>query len=190
MLIAKVIIDNVHVQVSELKDITKGMIGAKVQLEFRGDLWNEMTKMAVFRGGGVAKDILNVGEEVEIPQECIAKTGRNLRIGIWGRKLDKTLVIPTLWADLGPVLDATDPSGDEAADPTLPIWAQLEKDIEELKERPSVGGDIKTDDTLKLENGILSVNTTDKMEQDNTRPITAAGVYATVGNIEALLKTI
>lgn len=44
--------------------------------------------------------------------------------------------------------------------------------------------------TLKLENGVLSVNTTNDMEQDNTLPITSAGVFATVGNIEALLKTI
>lgn len=48
----------------------------------------------------------------------------------------------------------------------------------------------KTDETLILENGILSVNTTNDMEQDNTLPITSAGVYTTVGNIEALLKTI
>lgn len=47
-----------------------------------------------------------------------------------------------------------------------------------------------TDETLTLKDGILSVNTTDQMEQDNTLPITSAGVYTTVGNIEALLKTI
>lgn len=52
------------------------------------------------------------------------------------------------------------------------------------------GGSFTTDATLKLEDGILSVNTTNEMEQDNTLPITSAGVYATVGNIEALLKTI
>lgn len=52
------------------------------------------------------------------------------------------------------------------------------------------GVDFRTDETLKLENGVLSVNTTDQMEQDNTLPMTSAGVYATVGNIEALLKTI
>lgn len=52
------------------------------------------------------------------------------------------------------------------------------------------GTSFTTDDTLKLENGILSVNTTNSMGQDNTRPITSAGVFATVGNIEALLKTI
>ena len=54
----------------------------------------------------------------------------------------------------------------------------------------SVGGMFQTDETLTLKNGILSVNTTDQMEQDNTLPITSAGVFATVGNIEALLQTI
>ena len=55
----------------------------------------------------------------------------------------------------------------------------------------STGGvDFETDDTLTLENGILSVNTTDKIESDNTLPITSAGVHATVGNIDVLLKTI
>lgn len=48
----------------------------------------------------------------------------------------------------------------------------------------------KTDESLKLENGILSVNRTNLMEKDNTLPMTSAGVYATVGNIEALLATI
>lgn len=48
----------------------------------------------------------------------------------------------------------------------------------------------KIDETLTLKDGVLSVNTTNDMEQDNTLPITSAGVYATVGNIEALLKTI
>ena len=57
---------------------------------------------------------------------------------------------------------------------------------------PKNGGgvDFDVDETLKLENGVLSVNTTNLMEQDNTLPITSAGVYTTVGNIEALLKTI
>lgn len=50
--------------------------------------------------------------------------------------------------------------------------------------------DFQVDETLSLKDGILSVNTTNDMEQDNTLPITSAGVFATVGNIEALLKTI
>jgi hypothetical protein len=60
-----------------------------------------------------------------------------------------------------------------------------------LKENPSSGGvNFETDTSLTLKDGVLSINTTDQMEQDNTLPITSAGVYATVGNIEALLKTI
>ena len=57
---------------------------------------------------------------------------------------------------------------------------------------PDSGGNanFQVDETLKLENGILSVNTTNDMEQDNTLPITSAGVFATVGNIESMLKTI
>lgn len=47
-----------------------------------------------------------------------------------------------------------------------------------------------TDETLTLENGILSVNTADAAEADNTLPITSAAVATQVGNIEILLATI
>lgn len=45
---------------------------------------------------------------------------------------------------------------------------------------------------LKLDaaTNTLSVDTTDKAEQDNSKPITSAAVYAEVGNINALLATI
>lgn len=43
---------------------------------------------------------------------------------------------------------------------------------------------------LKYEGGVLSVDATDQMEQDNTLPMTSKGVYSVVGNIEALLATI
>lgn len=65
---------------------------------------------------------------------------------------------------------------------------------------PSVGGGedggggggfyFETDETLILEDGILRVNTADKPEEDNTLPITSAAVATTVGNIDAILKTI
>ena len=54
----------------------------------------------------------------------------------------------------------------------------------------SGGVDFTTDETLTLENGILSVNRATDVEQDNTLPITSAAVYETVGNINALLASI
>ena len=43
---------------------------------------------------------------------------------------------------------------------------------------------------LDAKTNTLSVDMADKIEQDNTLPITAAAVYAEVGNMNALLKTI
>lgn len=56
----------------------------------------------------------------------------------------------------------------------------------------SVGAQPKfiTDETLKLDNGVLSVNTVNDVEQDNTLPITSSAVYTEVGNINILLATI
>ena len=51
----------------------------------------------------------------------------------------------------------------------------------------TVDGDFTIDRTLKFVDGVLSVNTTSRVEADNTLPITSAGVHVVVGNIEALL---
>lgn len=48
-----------------------------------------------------------------------------------------------------------------------------------------VGADLEI-----TEEGVLSVQKADAVEQDNTHPITAAAVYTEVGNINALLQTI
>lgn len=52
------------------------------------------------------------------------------------------------------------------------------------------GTSFTTDETLTLKDGVLSVNTADAVEADNTLPVTSAAVSATVGNIEVLLGTI
>ena len=86
------------------------------------------------------------------------------------------------------------PPGGNGADGYKPVKGVdyfTEEDIEETASRAAELVSIKTDNTLRIdESGVLSVNTTSQMEQDNTLPITSAGVYTTVGNIEALLKTI
>lgn len=81
--------------------------------------------------------------------------------------------------------------GDDGYKPVKGVDYFTEEDIEETASRAAELVSIKTDNTLRIdESGVLSVNTTSQMEQDNTLPMTSAGVYATVGNIEALLKTI
>ena len=54
----------------------------------------------------------------------------------------------------------------------------------------SLGGIIVGEDLQITQSGVLSVTKANQVEQDNTHPITAAAVYAEVGNISALLQTI
>ena len=55
----------------------------------------------------------------------------------------------------------------------------------------TVAGIVRVGENLKISaDGTLSVDTAAAVEQDNTRPITAAAVFTEVGNINALLETI
>ena len=276
------------------------MIGAQVQIDYNDEIWGSLHKTVVFRGV-VTKDVITDAEVVTIPAEVVAKYGVVLRVGVYGVDADGNLAIPTIWADLGIVRDAANPSGDTTTDQSLPVWVQIQAMIGNLEDldttardnlvvaineamtkgggevdaaeiqrivedylaanpptvtetdptvpiwakqptkptytaaevgalpdtytppiatettlggvkaaaatedmtqpvgitadgklvtAPSPDSSFTTDETLSLKDGVLSVNTTNNMEQDNTLPITSAGVYATVGNIEALLKTI
>lgn len=51
-------------------------------------------------------------------------------------------------------------------------------------------GVIKVGENLSIEEGVLSVETTNNAEEDNTKPMTSAGVYIQLGNINVLLEKI
>lgn len=62
-------------------------------------------------------------------------------------------------------------SGEEK-DPTVPDWAKQE-----------LGSGL-----IVTEDGKLSVDTADSVEEDNTKPVTSGAVYTVLGNIETLLS--
>lgn len=126
IVIAQIFVNGVTAVASRLKKIPKGIIGATIQLTF-GDDWEGLTKTAVFQGA-VTKDVLIDDDTITIPAECVAQSGHRLKVGFYG-VADGTLVIPTIWKDLGMIQDATDPSGDTTTDPTLPVWAQLQDQL-------------------------------------------------------------
>lgn len=64
----------------------------------------------------------------------------------------------------------------------------IEKDLLDHMQDGIANAYFITDDTLKLEDGSLSVNLA--TETDRSLPITAADVDVTVGNIKAILETI
>ena len=93
------------------------------------------------------------------------------------------------WLDIPAIVGPEGPKGEQGI-----------QGIQGIQGEPGAKGDkgdkgdngtiFTTDETLTLRNGILSVNTAEEPDPNNTLPITSAAVAQTVGNIEIILKTI
>lgn len=78
-----------------------------------------------------------------------------------------------------------DPDKDEYVESQLPVSEGMDF------ASPDRAGTIKVGENLTIsEDGVLSVVTTNTAEQDNTKPMTSAGVYTLAGNIEVLLAAL
>lgn len=193
--------------------LTAGMSKAvTVEFVFSPE-WDGLTKTAVFSNGKTTVDVLAAswdGDTVPVPHEVLAVPGRHARVGVYGAN-ESGVILPTVWVSLGKVQPGADPSGDVSADPALPVWAQLQKQIGDLDDLKTynkgnlvaainearssgggTGGGYNIGDGLKLDaaTNTLSVDTAAAVEKDNTKPVTSAAVYTEVGNINALLATI
>ena len=117
MQIAKVYVNELEAQTIYAKKITKGLRGGRVSLEYAGGIWEGLTKNVAFTNGLETVGIYGAGLEVEIPPEVTETAGVEIRVGVCG--VDGTgVVIPTVWASLGEVLEAV-PSDFEEADKEL-----------------------------------------------------------------------
>lgn len=124
MEIARIQISGVKAKVLTKKIITAGMIGAEVYIEYTDPAWDKLNKTVVFNGN-VIKDVIKPGVIVPVPPETIASPSRHLYVGVYGTDTNNNTAIPTLWADLGEVHTAADPSDDSSTNPSLPVYAQL-----------------------------------------------------------------
>jgi hypothetical protein len=174
--------------------IPAGIVGASVQVTYTDPVWDNLIKTIVFRGKETRIAEFD-GTVAVIPHEVVAEPGITLYFGIFGHDPDSDLQIPLIEVRLGTTEAATDANADPGTDPTLPIWAQLQQEIEEIKQQgPGSGGggnvDFETDETLTLKDGVLSVNTIDQVIEDDKRPVTSGAVYQEFSKAVALLKTI
>ena len=80
-------------------------------------------------------------------------------------------------------------------DPMPDVYAQIMERLDSLEGITPATADklgvVKIGDNLKItEDGVLSVDTAEAVEQDNTKPVTSAAVYTEIGNIEVLLAAL
>lgn len=153
--------------------VTGGEITAKQQLNLTAGDWRVWLVGNSARDGDVIPRITT-----NVAHISVAPTG-----GTEGNPFPATppTVEEQLRADMGDLADLT------TADKSSLVAA-----INEVRRTGGGGSAYTIGHGLKLdaETNTLSVDTADKMEQDNTLPITSAAVYVEVGNINALLKTI
>lgn len=102
--------------------ITSGSVNVyNVQFEFSDD-WGGLTRTAVFKARDVSVPIfLGNGDAAVIPWEVLQKPNIQLYVGVYGTQ-DTDIVLPTVWASLGVILDGTETGG--SAPPTQELWEQ------------------------------------------------------------------
>lgn len=110
--------------------LTSGMVGIPVRFSFDSD-WDGLNIVAVFDGGGQIISVpLLTNTETILPWEVIAKANTRLRIGAEGRKSDGSVVIPTVWANAGYIIEGVKATDDEANPPTPSVYDQIMAAIE------------------------------------------------------------
>ena len=132
-------ITGARIQAAVNGPLTSGMAGIPVTIRY-DNAWNGLTKNLVCRCGkwgpdkGDTRTVLNIGETATVAHE-VMRADMHLYLGIEGYSADGKLVIPTTWADCGKIQYGAHTGADLSANPKLSVWAQLQAQIEQIKQK-------------------------------------------------------
>lgn len=109
--------------VRKREPVTSGSVNAyAARFEFSPD-WQGLTRKAVFRGSGRTLTVLlDDGGKCVIPWEVLTSHDQPLMAGVFGTQ-DET-VLPTVWANLGTILEGVPGDGPGTKPPTPDAWQQ------------------------------------------------------------------
>ena len=173
--------------------------------------WTGREIKAMFEQGCTVYEVPVTGGEITAKQQLNLTAG-DWRVWLVGNSARDGDVIPRITTNVAHISVAPTGGTEGSLFPTIPptVEERLRADmgnladlttedksslvaaINEVRQTGGGGTAYTIGHGLKLDakTNTLSVDTADKMEQDNTLPITSAAVYVEVGNINALLKTI
>ena len=178
---------------------------------YETDDWTGREIKAMFEQGRTVYEVPVTGGEITAKQQLNLTAG-DWRVWLVGNSARDGDVIPRITTNVTHIIVAPTGGTEGNPFPVIPptVEEQLRADmgnladlttedksslvaaINEVRQTGGGGTAYTIGHGLKLDakTNTLSVDTADKMEQDNTLPITSAAVYVEVGNINALLKTI
>lgn len=133
MEIAKILVGTTSGTARNRLRIPARAAGLTVSVIFTDPAWNNLTKTVVFRGTGSRIAEFD-GKTAVIPWEVLSEPGTRVYFGIYGTDSENDMILPLIEVDIGVTENSANPQADPGTDPTLPVWAQLQEDIEELKD--------------------------------------------------------
>lgn len=149
--------------------------------------WDGYKKVAVFQSvGGDPVEMVLPTSKTLIPWEVLSVPGREVAVGVYGVN-DNGDILSSMPVVLGEVNQGTEVENQEWMEFTPDLLDQL---LQWIENSGGIAATYEFGHGLKVDGRVVTVNTVDNFEGDNTLPITAAGVLASVGNIAALLETI
>ena len=114
--------DTRHASATSDDPVTTGSVGIPVTVTLTPD-YTGLNATLVFENGTTYADVPLLGQDVTVPSDVCLKTGK-LRMGVYASDQSGEVVIPTIWADVSPVVVGVRPSGIDPA-PPAPSWADL-----------------------------------------------------------------
>lgn len=103
--------------ICEKEPVTSGSVNVyPVRIKFSSD-WDGLSKTVIFQSGCVEKAVSLTGGACTIPKEVLGEPGHYLMMGVCG-KSGRSTVLPTVWANLGMILEGA--VTEAAPDPTPP----------------------------------------------------------------------
>lgn len=117
--------------------ITSGTVGMPIEFEF-DEQWDNLWKLAVFQAGSIVKTIEIGDDGLVVPWEVLEKPCMILNIGVYGTNAEGNIVIPSVWANVCPIINGVDPEGDHTTEPTQSMWQMMLEYIKELATKPAL----------------------------------------------------
>ena len=133
MIIATVQIQRTSAQTLHCQALPVGAVGLQVAFEFADTTWRDLSKTVVFRNNSMVMDAILVDGCAVIPHELLNKVADPIYAGVYGTDSNNNLAVPTVWAKLGNISSASTPSNNISSDVTLPYWAQIQEQVEDLR---------------------------------------------------------
>lgn len=135
--------------ITEREQITSGSVNVYyVHFHFSSH-WDDLEKVAVFRTPSTTINIPIVDNKCVIPWEVTTTPGISIQLGVYGVKALE-IVLPTIWTNLGMVLEGVIIGDAESGDHTPDIYDAILENIDSLRnDVNAIADDIPTDDGIR-----------------------------------------